>query len=33
MFCGISDKDYGDKDVYELNFVWIFDFQSMSSMS
>ena len=33
MFCGNSDKDYGGKDVYELTLVWIFDFQSMPSLS
>ena len=33
MFCGNSDKDYGNKDVYELIPVWIFDFQSMPSLS
>ena len=33
MFCGNSHKNYGDKDVYELILVWIFDFQSMPSLS
>ena len=33
LFSGNSDKNYGDKDVCELILVWIFDFQSMPSLS
>ena len=33
LFYGNSDIDYGDKDVHELILVWIFDFQSMPSLS
>ena len=33
LVCGNSDKNYGDKDGYEETFVWIFDFQSMPSLS
>ena len=28
LVCGNSDKNYGDKDGYEVTLVWIFDFQS-----
>ena len=33
LVCGNSDKNYGDKDGHELILVWIFDFQSMLSLS
>ena len=32
LVCGNSDKNY-DKDGYEVTLVWIFDFQSMPSLS
>ena len=33
LVCGNSDKNYSDKDGHELILVWIFDFQSMLSLS
>ena len=33
LFCGNSDKNYGEQDGYELVLVWIFNFQSMPTMS